>query len=88
MSECYEYFSDLKKAGQLKRASNRDNSAALLTHAGVKFEAKSDGIHLIVDYVDGKIDFWPGTGLWIVRSNSQRGRGVQKLIYLVKKGQR
>lgn len=30
-----------------------------------------------------EVDFWPGTGLWIVRGEQQRWRGVRKLLAFV-----
>lgn len=75
-----EMFNALKKARQEKRASNRESSAATLLAAGIEFESKNLGAHLIV----GNIDFWPGTGLWIVRGSNQKRRGVLKLIKHIK----
>jgi hypothetical protein len=88
-----EYWRDIKQARQAKRASNRDDSAQLLTEAGITFESKNDGAHLIVwigkSASDRKINFWPGTGLWMLdntKSKSQRNYGVKNLIQYVKGG--
>lgn len=47
-----DFWRDLKpamqEASQQRRASNRDNSAALLRANGVQFESKNGGAHLIV----------------------------------------
>jgi hypothetical protein len=58
-SDMGEMFNDWRKAKQEKRASNRDASAQLLMAAGIGFESRNDGAHLIVA---GRYDFWPGTG--------------------------
>lgn len=55
-----------------RRKRNRTGSEEILADAGVEFESKSIGAdgtasHLIVTGVGVTIDFWPGTGLWIVR---------------------
>lgn len=80
MGDVGDDFNALKKYRQEKRADNRDQSAALLSRAGVIFESKNIGAHLIVEGGAKTIDFWPGTGLWIVRGTKEKRRGVRKLI--------
>jgi hypothetical protein len=75
-----DFWRDVRAAGQVKRASNRAQSPGCLRDAGFAFEVKNDGAHLLVHGPAGLIDFWPGTGLWIVRGTSWRGHGVFKLI--------
>lgn len=75
-----EYWRDIKQAGQNKRASNREGSTKLLTEAGLQFESKNGGAHLVVTGPLGTYDFWPGTGKWCVRGSTTYNRGVQKLI--------
>lgn len=38
------------------------------------------GAHLVVTGKSCIIDFWPGTGLWIVRQQTPRKRGVRGLL--------
>lgn len=83
MGDMGEIFNEAKRASQEKRANNRRNSLALLDQEGVIFEKKNGGAHLIVEQ---KIDFWPGTGLWIERGG-KRGRGVHKLLKYLRQGQ-
>lgn len=80
------YWRGVKAASQAKRADNRESSSAeLLREAGVHFTAKNGGAHLIVRTDGGHvIDFWPGTGLWIMRGSTQRHGGVRKLIKFCK----
>ena len=71
----------IKAERQEKRASNRKNSPDLLREAGIQFASKNGDAHLIVRTDGGHtVDFWPGTGLWIIRGSTQRHSGVQKLI--------
>jgi hypothetical protein len=75
----------MKERSKAKRANNREQSAELLRAAGVPFESKNSGAHLIVD---GRFDFWPGTGLWIERDGRgerKRNRGIRNLLKRVKK---
>jgi hypothetical protein len=72
-----EFWRAYGRQRQEKRASNREQSAKMLTDAGIAFEAKNYGAHLVVD---GIIDFWPGTGLWMPRGTARRRYGVRNLI--------
>lgn len=79
--ETSEAFKALGQFGQYKRARNRASSTALLEDAGLDFESKNDGAHLVVRSSRGYVvDFWPGTGLWIVRGEGARRRGVRNLL--------
>ena len=49
----------------------------LLTKKGIPFTTNNGGAHLIVD---GRVDFWPGTGKWHFRNNGPKGHGVKNLI--------
>lgn len=85
MSDMGDDFNALKKMRQEKRAGNRYDSAAILSRAGIMFESKNMGAHLIVLAGRQEVDFWPGTGLWIVRGETARRRGVRKLVEYVEK---
>lgn len=85
--ESGDYWRELKELSKQKRASNREHSATFLQAAGITFESKNNGAHLVVTTATGKIvDFWPGTGLWIPRGTKQQVRGVSKLIHHCKQG--
>lgn len=73
----------MKQASREKRSNNRAQSATILSDAGISFEVKNKGAHLIVEGRDCVIDFWPGTGKFIER-NGKEGRGVRNLIKLCK----
>jgi hypothetical protein len=75
-----DFWRDVKSARQQKRADNRASSAELLKAAGIDFEEKNGGAHLIVKAVGRVVDFWPGTGRWIVRGSSRAHYGVKRLI--------
>ncbi len=69
-------FHTMREASKQRRAGNREQSTAELVKAGVFFETKNHGTHLIV----GDYDFFPGTGLWSHRKSGTTGRGVFNLI--------
>jgi hypothetical protein len=79
MSDMSDFWRDVKGAGQESRSRNRDSSPTILKEAGIAFETKNLGTHLIVTHGDKVVDFWPGTGLWHAR-RGPKGRGVFRLI--------
>ncbi len=83
MGDMGEFYRDIRGAGQVKRASNRETSAQYLTDRGISFESKNGGAHLIVCRGSNKVDFWPGTGKWIFRNKNIGGRGVKRLVKLI-----
>jgi hypothetical protein len=86
MSDMGDDFNALRKMKQEKRADNREASAAILSRAGIVFESKNNDAHLIVLAGAMVVDFWPGTGKWIVRGGSSMPhRGVRKLVEYVEK---
>ncbi len=83
MSEMSEYWNDIKKHQQNKRASNRESSIEVLQQAGIHFTTNNNGVHLIVEGREGFIDYWPGTGRWKDRSGIS-GFGVFNLVKYIK----
>lgn len=81
MSDMGEIFNGMKEESQKRRADNRESSAKILNDNGISFESKNVGAHLIVRGHEITVDFWPGTGKWIVR-NGKAGRGVFNLLKL------
>jgi len=65
-----------------KRAENRDSSKQMLSDKGIQFTEHNNGAHLKV----GRIDFWPGTGLW--KDGNFEDRGVKNLIAYIKSKER
>lgn len=78
-SEIAEMFKEHKEERRIKKQSNLEYSTELLRANGIKFESKNNGVHLIVEGKDCKIDFWPSTGKFIDR-NGNSGRGVMNVI--------
>ena len=71
-----------------RRGGYREHAPKVIEAAGLAFESKNAGAHLIVKKPHSGccVDFWPGTGLWIVRlrgdikSKQRRGRGIFNLL--------
>ena len=82
-NELTQMWRDHRKTSQKKRAHNRVASAGRLREAGIDFVRKNGGAHLVITTNQGYIDFWPGTGKYILRYKEGKrghGRGVAKLI--------
>lgn len=77
-----DLWRSIKAQRQEKRADNRRSSEELLREAGITFENKNFGAHLIVrpSGSGATVDFWPGTGRWTVRGTNRTAFGVHKLI--------
>ena len=76
MSE-WEY---IKEEGRQRKERNKDWSTNRLKQLGIEFESCNDGVHLIVSH-NGKVaDFWPSTGKYKLRDQSEYKRGIKKLI--------
>lgn len=94
MSELGDVFKASKKAGQEKRARNREDSRHILCEADLPFEMRNGGAHLIVRSSWGDVfDFWPGTGKFIESTKSKafketghrrKGRGVRSLVAMLR----
>jgi len=78
--EVNDCFTEMRKQSQARRARNRANSPSLLKAAGLNFESRNGGVHLVVTHNNTTVDFWPGTGLWRVRGTSEKHRGVKPLV--------
>ena len=73
----------------MKRSSLRSSGASELVAAGIYFESKNEGAHLVVSIGnDGKpvADYWPGANHWRARKGGVRGRGAESLIAYLKTG--
>ncbi|MDL2279850.1 hypothetical protein LJC15_04210 [Desulfovibrio sp. OttesenSCG-928-G11] len=75
-----DYFRDVKAIKQQKRESNRLRGAELLKQHGIAFTEKNDGAHLVVSHGGMTADYWPGTGKFIFRQGSGKGRGIFNLL--------
>ena len=78
-----ETFMLVRKQRQEKRNHNKEQSTNLLKQEEISFESKNSGNHLII-LSTPKIDFYPSTGLWIVRGENKKRRGVLFLLKYIK----
>lgn len=64
-----------------KRHRNGESSTKILADAGIKFDTKNNGWHIVISE-PLRVDFYPTTGLWI--TSQVRRRGVRALIKFIK----
>ncbi len=69
-----------KKERAAKRHENLVASTKILADAGIKFESRDYGQHIIIR-TPFRINFWPSTGLW--KTSQSKGRGVHALIKFI-----
>jgi len=79
MSEIGDVFKAIKEKKKGKKLSNIEHSTMLLIDKGFDVDIRNNGVHLIVDWNDKTVDFWPSTGKWMVRGG-KTSRGVKGLI--------
>ena len=79
MGELGEFYGALRAQRREKKANNREYSAQLLRDNSIVFTEHNNGAHLVVEGLNGYIDFWPGTGKWKVR-NDISGFGVKGVL--------
>lgn len=80
MGDMAEVWEGYAERSRIKRESNRANSAKTLQTFGIPFTTHNYGAHLIIKCAEQTIDFWPGTGKWIIRGGPDGKRGVMKLV--------
>lgn len=80
MGDVGDDFKALKGMRKLKRQSNTIYSTDKLDELGIKYESKNGGAHLIVEGKHSKIDFWPSTGKFYIRTAKGYSRGINNLI--------
>lgn len=80
-----ELYASHREESKARREANRTYARQALELAKIPFNVNNGGAHLVVTVGRTHIDYWPGTGLWIVRKwdsmyAHSRGRGVHNLI--------
>lgn len=84
MGDMAEVWADYKAYKLKKKRGNLVFSTNQLIAAGLSFTVHNGGVHLVLMKGDQPIDFWPSTGLWWVRTNRNKRRGIEKLIAYMK----
>ena len=63
---------------QRERAGFRARAPQLLNEAGIPFESRNNGAHLMVG--TEVVHYWPGTGNWHDPATGRRGNGIRTLL--------
>ena len=66
---------------RIQRAERRLRATDALTDAGIAFETRNNGAHLILHHHGITVDVWPSTGRWKARRSSiWEGRTIESLL--------
>lgn len=68
-----------KAADAERRRERREAAPKELRAAGIRFDSRNGGAHLILSTTP-IIDFWPGTTQWTIRGSFKPRYGLKKLI--------
>lgn len=80
------YKDHMRSESRAKKQHNLAYSTNLLRQNNVRFTSSNQYVHCVVEAGDSIVDFWPSTGLWIIRGSTEQHRGVYKLLRFCKKG--
>ena len=72
-----------RKRKAAKRQHNREYSTAFLAKKKIEFTSLNGGVHLRITAKGQTIDFWPSTGLWVLKGGT-RNRGIFKLYKYIR----
>ena len=75
-----DMYKDLRELSKQERRERTLEAPAKLKAAGLAFELKNGGSHVILMTQTRVVDFWPGNELWIVRGSKKRQYGIDELI--------
>jgi hypothetical protein len=78
--EMWEDYRAIKQHRMEQKAELRRTGAEALTQHNIPFRECNGGAHLIIQFRDRIVDFWPGTERWSIRSANRWGRGVGGLL--------
>lgn len=68
-----------RERDQERRRERREEAPKALRAAGIRFDSRNDGAHLILSTTP-IIDFWPGTAQWTIRGSFKPRYGLKQLI--------
>lgn len=81
--EIYLHYSEKSKAKSEKRKSNKEYGLEFLKRKNIPFVDLNNGAHVRLVFDGETIDFYPSTGLYILKDGT-RGRGIFNLWKLVR----
>ena len=77
MTELAETFKAMKLHNKNKRQQNLEDNTRKLLENMIEYKSYNHGYHLVID---DKIKFYPSTGVFIVRSTKQKGKGFNNMM--------
>lgn len=71
-------FREMRARKKERHEINKERATAALIQAGIRFESKNDGEHLIIG--GGAYELWPSSTRWRARGERRIYLGVERLI--------
>lgn len=81
--DVYGFYAAKRKVQQEKRKANKEYALEFLQRKGIPYKELNAGVHLRITLTDFVVDFYPSTGLYILKDGT-RGRGIFNLWKLVR----
>ena len=78
-SELGETYAGMRDHKKERAARRREEAVKELESKGIFFTIHNNGAHIICEFEDRIVDFWPGTTYWKSRTG-KTGEGIKKLI--------
>ncbi len=67
--------------------SGREYAVSKVKKSGLLYESKFNDSLFIINGIKGKVEFYPGTGVFVCKSTGYRGKGADNMIKYAKTGQ-
>lgn len=79
-----------KDRGKINRESfkdsTRDYAVSKVKKSGLLYESKFNDSFFVINGIKGKVEFYPGTGVFVCKSTGYRGKGADNMIKYAKNG--
>lgn len=79
-------YSSKKRNDNINKDSGRDFAINKVKKSGLLFESKFNDSLFIISGIKGKVEFYPGTGVFVCKATGYRGKGAENLIRYAKSG--
>lgn len=74
------------KKRDITKDSGRDFAINKVKKSGLVYESKFNDSLFIINGIKGKVEFYPGTGVFVCKATGYRGKGAENLIRYAKSG--
>lgn len=72
-----EYWAMIREDRNNKKQDHAKEFMKAIESSGLHFRIKNGGDHVVIN---DRVDCWPTTGRWIIRTTKETGRGISSLL--------